>query len=142
MATTIILPANPVPAAQRTIIVQQHRPTGRPPTSLSRKVFGANADGNGGKSPVNYSNEIPTTSSRSNLRAFGMRQTLRGIHIDRPHNRLRVLRYLGKGAPQPICRKYGGRREPGGQGFVPFKRIGVSQTLGQKARDDYWANRK
>jgi len=62
-----------------------------------------------------------------------------GIRVEWPDNRLKVLRYMHKGAPQPICRKYGGRRESGGQGYLPFKRIGWSQTLGQKARQDYSA---
>jgi len=53
-----------------------------------------------------------------------------GIKIDRPLNRLKVLRYMGKGAPQQICRKRGGKRESGGQGYIPFKRIGWSQALG------------
>ena len=39
------------------------------------------------------------------------------------------MQYMGKGAPDLVCRNYGGRRAAGGQGPIDFKRAGVSQLL-------------
>lgn len=65
---------------------------------------------------------------------------------DRPHgidisassalSRAEKLRYMSKGAPQPVCRTRYGKRHAGGQGYVPFKRLGVSQSISQKAREE------
>lgn len=43
------------------------------------------------------------------------------------------LQYMAKGAPDPVCRVYGGRRAAGGQGPVSIKRAGVAQCLRPKA---------
>jgi len=47
------------------------------------------------------------------------------------------LQYMAKGSDQFTCRRYGGNRKP--QGAVWIKRSGVSQNLGQKARDSFYA---
>lgn len=47
------------------------------------------------------------------------------------------LQYMAKGADNFTCRRHGGYRKPGGQGVVWIKRSGVSQNLGQKARDAF-----
>jgi hypothetical protein len=49
------------------------------------------------------------------------------------------LQYMAKGADNFTCRRHGGYRKPGGQGVVWIKRSGVSQNLGQKARDSFYA---
>lgn len=43
------------------------------------------------------------------------------------------LKYMGKGAPDLVCRLYEGRRARGGQGPISFKRAGVSQLLRRSA---------
>jgi len=45
------------------------------------------------------------------------------------------LSYMAKGADDFTCRRYGGRRKPGGQGVVWSKRSGVSQNISWKARN-------
>lgn len=49
-------------------------------------------------------------------------------------NRSEKLRYMIKGAPQPVCRKHYGKRHKGGQGRIDFKRMGVAQSISRKAR--------
>jgi len=39
------------------------------------------------------------------------------------------LQYMAKGAPELVCRRYGGRRSKGGQGPIGIKRAGVSELL-------------
>jgi len=64
------------------------------------------------------------------------------VRVDAPTalNRSEKLTYMIKGAPQPVCWKHYGKRPKRGQGYIPFKRIGWSQALGEKARDKYWSN--
>ncbi len=47
------------------------------------------------------------------------------------------LQYMTKGSDQFTCRRYSGNRKP--QGVVWIKRSGLSQNLGQKARDSFYA---
>jgi len=48
-----------------------------------------------------------------------------------------VLRYMLKGTDFITASQHGGQAKK--QGTIPFKRCGWSQSLGQKARADYWA---
>jgi hypothetical protein len=47
------------------------------------------------------------------------------------------LQYMAKGAPDPICRIYGGRRAAGGQGPITLKRSGVAQFLQPKHQKEF-----
>lgn len=51
------------------------------------------------------------------------------------------LAYMIKGAPQPVCFKYGAKRKRGGQGTVTIKRCGTSQNIGPGARRSAMAER-